>query len=162
MERYQVSYRQLALSYHAQAPEALCGMAERYIKEKKPTFLAVCFDNPDHVGHQSGHDTSEYYAKLKELDAYIARVVRAVKDADMFKETIFIITSDHGGIGKGHGGKTMPEMETPFVIYGKNVKNGGEFSGSMMQYDVASTVAYIFDLEQPQVWIGRPMKRVFK
>lgn len=53
-------------------------------------------------------------------------------------------------------------METPFVIYGKNVKNGGEFSGSMMQYDVASTVAYIFDLEQPQVWIGRPMKRVFK
>ena len=33
---------------------------------------------------------------------------------------------------------------------------------SMMQFDVASTIAYIFKLEQPQVWIGRPMKQVFK
>lgn len=158
----------LALDYHAQAPdynkhpEALCGMAEKYIKEKTPVLLAVCFDNPDHVGHAAGHDTPEYYAKLNELDTYVARIVQAVKDAGMFDETIFIITADHGGINKGHGGKTMQEMETPFIICGKNVKKGGEFSESMMQYDVASTIAYIFDLKQPQVWIGRPMKQVFK
>lgn len=158
----------LALDYHAQAPdynkhpEALCGMAEKYIKEKTPVLLAVCFDNPDHVGHAAGHDTPEYYAKLNELDIYVARIVQAVKDAGMFDETIFIITADHGGINKGHGGKTMQEMETPFIICGKNVKKGGEFSESMMQYDVASTIAYIFGLKQPQVWIGRPMKQVFK
>ncbi|MBU3856373.1 MAG: alkaline phosphatase [Candidatus Phocaeicola excrementipullorum] len=158
----------LALDYHAQAPdynkhpEALCGMAEKYIKEKTPVLLAVCFDNPDHVGHTAGHDTPEYYAKLNELDTYVARIVQAVKDAGMFDNTIFIITADHGGINKGHGGKTMQEMETPFIICGKNVKKGGEFSESMMQYDVASTIAYIFGLKQPQVWIGRPMKQVFK
>ena len=158
----------LALDYHAQAPdynkhsEALCGMAEKYIKEKTPVLLAVCFDNPDHVGHSAGHDTPEYYAKLNELDTYVARIVQAVKDAGMFDNTIFIITADHGGINKGHGGKTMQEMETPFIICGKNVKKGGEFSESMMQYDVASTIAYIFGLKQPQVWIGRPMKQVFK
>lgn len=158
----------LALDYHVQAPdynkhpEALCGMAEKYIKEKTPVLLAVCFDNPDHVGHAAGHDTPEYYAKLNELDIYVARIVQAVKDAGMFDNTIFIITADHGGINKGHGGKTMQEMETPFIICGKNVKKGGEFSESMMQYDVASTIAYIFGLKQPQVWIGRPMKQVFK
>lgn len=158
----------LALSHHAQAPdynkhpEALCGMAETYIKEKKPHLLAVCFDNPDHVGHQAGHDTPEYYAKLKELDGYVARIVQAVKDASMLKQTIFILTADHGGIDKGHGGKTMQEMQTPFIISGKNVRKGLEFRESMMQYDVASTIAYIFDLEQPQVWIGRPMKQVFR
>ena len=158
----------LALDYHVQAPdynkhpEALCGMAEKYIKEKTPVLLAVCFDNPDHVGHAAGHDTPEYYAKLNELDTYVARIVQAVKDAGMFDNTIFIITADHGGINKGHGGKTMQEMETPFIICGKNVKKGGEFSESMMQYDVASTIAYIFGLKQPQVWIGRPMKQVFK
>nr|WP_302830607.1 alkaline phosphatase [uncultured Bacteroides sp.] len=158
----------LALNHYAKAPdynqhpEALCGMAEKYIKEKKPALLAVCFDNPDHVGHKAGHDTPEYYAKLKELDTYVSRIVQAVKDAGMLKETIFIITSDHGGINKGHGGKTMQEMQTPFIISGKNVKKGLEFHESMMQYDVASTIAYIFGLEQPQVWIGRPMKQVFK
>ena len=56
----------------------------------------------------------------------------------------------------------LSPMETPFIISGKGVRKGGEFQESMMQFDVASTIAYIFDLEQPQVWIGRPMKQVFK
>ena len=158
----------LALNHHALAPDykkhpqALCDMAETYIKEKKPALLAVCFDNPDHVGHDAGHDTPEYYDKLKELDGYVGRIIQAVEEAGMLKETVFIITADHGGIEKGHGGKTMREMETPFIISGKNIKKGVEFSESMMQYDVASTVAHIFGLKQPQVWIGRPMQQVFK
>lgn len=158
----------LSVNYHEKAPDynkfptALCEMSEKYIKGNKPSLVAICFDNPDHVGHGDGHDTPAYYAKLKELDSYIARIVKAVEEAGMMQETIFIITSDHGGINKGHGGKTMQEMETPFIIAGKNIKKGGEFSESMMQYDVASTMAYIFGLQQPQVWIGRPMTQVFK
>ena len=90
-------------------------------------------------------------------------VIQAVKDAGMLDDTIFILTSDHGGIDKGHGGKTMQEMETAFIISGKNIKKGLRFDDvSMMQYDVASTIACIFNLEQPQVWIGRPMEIVFK
>lgn len=44
----------------------------------------------------------------------------------------------------------------------KHVKRGGEFEESMMQYDTAATIAYIFGLKQPQVWTGRPMTQVFK
>lgn len=107
--------------------------------------------------------TPEYYEKLKELDVYVGQIVQAVKDAGMLDDTIFILTSDHGGIDKGHGGKTMQEMETAFIISGKNIKKGLRFDDvSMMQYDVASTIARIFHLEQPQVWIGRPMEIVFK
>ena len=159
----------LSLSYHQQSPdcnkypERLSEMAASYIKEKQPALFAICFDGPDHTGHTEGHDTPAYYTKLQELDKYVGRIVQAVKDAGMEKETIFIVTSDHGGIKKGHGGKTMQEMETPFIISGKNIKSGLRFDDlSMMQYDVASTIAHIFNLEQPQVWIGRPMKTVFK
>lgn len=158
----------LAVSCHKQAPDynknptALCEMAVSYLKEKKPTLSLFAFDNPDHIGHGIGHDTPEYYAKLKELDGYIAQIVQATKDAGIFDQTIFIITSDHGGINKGHGGKTMSEMESPFIICGKNIKKGLNFTESMMQYDIASTIAYIFGVKQPQVWIGRPMKQVFK
>lgn len=157
----------LALNYYAQAvdaneqPDQLCTMAEVYIKDKKPTLLAVCFDALDHVGHKEGHDTPQYYAKLSELDGYVARIVQAVQEAGMLDETIFVLTSDHGGIGHGHGGKTMLEMQSPFIITGKNVKSGLEFHESMVQYDVASTIAYVFGLEQPQVWVGRPMVQVF-
>ena len=41
-------------------------------------------------------------------------------------------------------------------------EKGYEFEESMMQFDCASTIAYIFGLKQPQVWIGRPMTQVFK
>lgn len=158
----------LSMNYHAQGPdynkqpEALCEMACKYIADKKPTMTLIVFDNPDHVGHGDGHDTPAYYANIKQLDSYIGRIVDAVKKAGIYDDTIFIITADHGGIEKGHGGKTMMEMETPFIIAGKNIKKGYCFDDiSMMQFDCASTVAEIFNLKQPQVWIGRPMP-VFK
>lgn len=154
----------LALDYYVQGPdynqypEALTDIAVEYIMDKKPDLFAIIYDNPDHLGHISGHDTPEYYAKLKELDGYIGRIVDAVKEAGMIDETIFIITADHGGIEKGHGGKTMNEMETPFIISGKNIKKGYCFDDiSMMQFDCAATVADILGLTPPQVWIGRPM-----
>ncbi|MDR2680755.1 MAG: alkaline phosphatase [Tannerella sp.] len=158
----------LSLSYYKQSPdykvvpEGLCDMAVKYITEKKPEFAAIIFDEPDHVGHGEGHDTPGYYATLTRLDGYVGKIIEAVKKAGIFDETIFIVTADHGGTGKGHGGKTMLEMETPFIISGKNVKKDFRFDESMMQFDIASTVAYIFDLKQPQVWIGRPMTQVFK
>ncbi|WP_442878924.1 alkaline phosphatase [Bacteroides sp.] len=158
----------LAMSYQQQVPDynkypkAMSEMASQYIKEKKPVLAGFIFDSPDHTGHVDGHDTPAYYAKLEELDEYIGQIIKAVEEADMLDQTIFIVTSDHGGIKKGHGGKTMEEMETPFIISGKNIKKGLCFDDSMMQFDVASTIASIFALKQPQVWIGRPMKQVFK
>lgn len=158
----------LSMNYHVQTPDynqypnALADSACAYIKSKKPNLTAICFDNPDHVGHEAGHDTPEYYAMMKTLDGYIHQIIQATKEAGIYEESIFILTADHGGIGNGHGGKTMAEMETPFIIAGKNVKKGGEFTESMMQYDCAATIAYIFGLKQPQVWTGRPMTQVFK
>ena len=158
----------LSLNDHIHTPydgnnsEATCTAAIEYIKSEKPNLVGIFFDNPDHIGHTAGHDTPEYYEVLKELDGYIARIVKAVDDAGLTDDTIFIISSDHGGIEKGHGGITMAEMETPFIISGKNVRKEGAFEQSMMQFDVASTIAHILGVEQPQVWIGRPMLQVFK
>ena len=157
----------LALSYDKNITEkpqnpATAKCAVEYIKRARPALVNIVFDEPDHVGHAEGHDTPAYYEKLKELDGYIGQIIQAVKDAGMLDETIFIVTADHGGIKKGHGGKTMEEMGTGFIIAGKGIKKGYEFQESMMQFDCASTIAYIFGLKQPQVWIGRPMIQVFK
>ena len=157
----------LALSYDKNITEkpqnpATAKCAVEYIKRARPALVNIVFDEPDHVGHAEGHDTPAYYEKLKELAGYIGQIIQAVKDAGMLDETIFIVTADHGGIKKGHGGKTMEEMETAFIIAGKGIKKGYEFQESMMQFDCASTIAYIFGLKQPQVWIGRPMIQVFK
>ena len=59
-------------------------------------------------------------------------------------------------------GVCFPTVEIPFIIAGKNVRKGGEFQESMMQFDTAATMGYVFGVKQPQVWIGRPMIQVFK
>lgn len=133
-----------------------------YIRSAKPTLLNIVYDEPDHIGHGTGHDTPQYYAKLHELDSCVSEIVQATKDAGIFENTVFIVTADHGGIGKGHGGKTMQEMETPFIIAGPGIRKNHEITESMMQFDVAPTIAHIFGLKTPQVWIGRPILSIFK
>jgi hypothetical protein len=122
----------------------------------------VCFDEPDHTGYAAGHATPEYYAMLSRLDQFVGRIVEATKRAGIYDDAVIIVTSDHGGINKGHGGITLQEMETPFVVSGKGIKKGRKITDSMMQYDVVSTVADILGLQQPQVWTGRPMTEIYK
>ena len=158
----------LALNYDKHVLEAskdstaTARYAIDYIKNKKPTFVNIVYDVLDHVGHAAGHDTPAYYTKLEELDQYVGDIMQAVKDAGIWDESIIIVTADHGGINYNHGGRTMQEMETPFIIYGPHVKQNHEIQESMMQFDIASTIGYIFALQQPQVWIGRPIISAFE
>ena len=133
-----------------------------YIVEKRPTFCTVVYDFPDHYGHSFGFDSNEYYQSLMELDKCLDAIIKAAKDAGIYDKSIFIVTSDHGGTGKTHGGKTLKEMETPFVIFGCNVKKNHEVVEMMMQYDIAATIAYVFGLDMPQAWIGRPISSIFE
>ena len=158
----------LAFDYHEQTPDcekyptALGEMAVRYILEKKPDLGVFIYDSPDHPGHEYGYGSEGYYANLKVLDGYIGEIIAAVKEAGIYDDTIFIVTSDHGGIGTGHGGKSMMEIETPFIIAGKNVRKGGKFDRPMMQFDVAATMAEIFGVATPDVWRAKSMNQVFE
>jgi arylsulfatase A-like enzyme len=124
--------------------------------------MAIIYDDPDHVGHSAGHDTPEYYARMEELDALLGEIITAIKEAGIYDDSVIIVTSDHGGINHGHGGQSMMEMETPFIIAGKNIKQGGEFSEVMLQQDTAHTLAEIFGLTVPQMWSGNSMSHVFE
>lgn len=158
----------LALSYDKHVAEAeadstaLARYAVGYIKRAKPAFVNIVYDALDHAGHAKGHDTPGYYRKLEEIDGYVGQIVEAVKEAGMWDESVIIVTADHGGIGTSHGGRTMQEMETPFIICGKGIRKNYEIKESMMQYDVASTIVSIFGAEQPQVWVGRSVSSVFE
>ena len=56
----------------------------------------------------------------------------------------------------------MAEMETPFIVWGKGIARGHEIPESVMVFDTAPTIGYIFSIKQPQVWIGRPVMSVFE
>lgn len=158
----------LAINYrlHAEPSEQNPGgclmPAIEYIKTKKPNFCAVIFDQPDGVGHSLGWDSPEYFAKISQLDSCLGKIVDAVNEAGIMDETVIIVTADHGGKDRNHGGKTMKEMQTPIVFYGKGIKKGFKIPESTMVYDIAATIGYMFNVEQPQVWIARPITSVFE
>lgn len=135
--------------------------AEQYIKTDKPDFLFIHFSDVDGAGHGIGWGTPAYYDAISLMDTRIGKIIQAVNDAGMKDNTVIIVTADHGGIKTGHGGKSMQEMEIPWIIYGKHIKKGTELTQSIMTYDTAATIAYIFGLKTPQVWIGMPVEAAF-
>lgn len=158
----------LAISHWEYIPDSYvdinknCTIAENYIKQYKPFFYTAYFGTLDESGHDHGWYTPEYYATLSEVDMAVGRIIQALKDVGIYDDTIIIVTSDHGGINKGHGGMTLEELETPFIISGKGVKKGYEFADAMMQYDTPATIAYILGIQPPQPWVGRPVMSIFE
>lgn len=136
------------------AQPALTDLAVQYIKDKKPTLLAVCYDEPDGAGHRYGHGSPEYYQAMNMLDGYIARIVQATKDAGIYDNTTFVITADHGGIGHGHGRQSLQEFLTMFILSGKGVNPIGQFEQRMVRFDTAPTVNALLGIDCPQAWTG--------
>lgn len=132
-----------------------------FIIDQKPALTFIHFTEPDGAGHEIGHDTPEYYEAVEEIDSLVGAILEDLEKAEMIDDTIIIFSADHGGIGKGHGGKTLNEVEIPWIIYGKNVAANGELETSIVTYDTAATIAYILGLEMPSFWRGKPVKKAF-
>jgi Uncharacterized proteins of the AP superfamily len=127
--------------------------AIKYIKEKKPGLAAFIWDYPDKTGHTIGWYTDEYMKELSHVDTIIESVVNACIEAGIMDDTLFIITSDHGGHEKTHHQPLMSDLETPFIMFGNDVVPG-MIETPFMQYDIASIIADYLYLEQPIAWRG--------
>ena len=130
-----------------------------YIKETKPFLTTVVFNEPDHNGFWG---FPSYYAKLAEMDGYIAIIEQAVKDAGIYDDTVFILSADHGGTVTGHGRNIPKHRRIPLVIYGSNIKNGIIIPANRSICDIAPTMAIILGLEIPFEWSGKPILGIFK
>lgn len=141
---------------------ALTKAATSYIREKKPNFLFIHLHDVDSVGHNAGHGTPEYYAAIERTDTHIGSIIKSIEEAGIMDKTAIIFTADHGGINKGHGSISMQEMQIPWIIKGPGIRRNNEITQSIMTFDTAATIAAIFKLTPPQVWIGRPVAAAFK
>ena len=118
-------------------------------------------DEPDHAGHEIGHDTPEYYEATEKIDTLVGRVINTLEKENMMEDTIIIFTSDHGGINKGHGGKTLLEVEIPWIVYGKGISQQ-ELDQTVVTYDTGATIAYLLGLKTPEHWRGKAITSIVK
>ena len=138
--------------------------AAEYLTTAKPALFTLYFDELDHgSGHPTGWGSPHYYKTMELLDSCIGDLIQALKGAGMWEDTIFIVSSDHGGTPDGnHGGYTLREMESPYIVCGKNIRKGHEIKTPLMQYDLTANFAYMLGLEIPVHWRGRPTLEMFK
>lgn len=147
---------------HGESEDETAALAQAYIKAKRPTFLFVHFDHVDHAGHEYGHGTPQYYEAVAKADTLIAGIRQATVEAGIADDTVILVTSDHGGVGKGHGGETLAELEIPWIAYGAGINRGVELDLPINTFDTPATAAWLLGADIPYAWLGRPVRPALK
>ncbi len=132
--------------------------------QKSPTLVFLYSVHTDHAGHDHKWMSPEYISSIEEADSAIGSFISKLKEQNLYEDTYFLFITDHGGIGTGHGGVTMNEMEIPWGITGKKIKNLGVTDSFFNNNKNTSLVlAQIFGLKAiPKSWTGIAPKAIFK
>jgi len=125
---------------------------------EKPTLAMIHLDHVDHAGHADGWHSPSYDEAVREADRLIGELLDRLRRAGMLDRTAILVTADHGGKEKKHGGMSMGEIEIPWILTGPGVATG-EISHPVNTYDTAATIAHLLGLRPPKCWIGQPVRR---
>jgi len=142
-----------------------------FIKKKDPTKPSLVFthvDFLDHIGHENGWNTQAYRDGISQVDELIGRVLDYLKDTETGRNTLLILSSDHGGINrivdlnfqKGWHNRNETEVRRiPFMATGPGITGdrllqtplgkGKRPDGKPSILDIAPTVLGIFRVDQP-------------
>ncbi len=132
-----------------------------YLMKESPDFTFIYAGHVDEIGHKFGHGSPEYYKSIEDIDAKIGELLKALNSNSSYENINIIVISDHGGVGYGHGGESMAEIQVPWIIKGPGIIQNKLIEEPLNTYSTASTIAYIFGLKQPPQWIARPVLSVF-
>lgn len=64
--------------------------------EKRPQFLTLYFDEPDHSGHVYGPASPEAIASLENVDKHLLNLINGIKSRQLENKVNLIVVSDHG------------------------------------------------------------------
>jgi len=102
-----------------------------------------------------------YEIHVREVDLYLETLFKALEDKGVLKDSVVIITSDHGDEFNEHGGlshrdKMYSELiDTPLFIYGTG--KSGECDALVSNVDISPTIAHLFGADPAPNWEGRSL-----
>lgn len=133
-----------------------------YARSRRPQVVFVHFRDPDSAGHKYGWMSEEQMAAIRECDESLGRLLDGLDDIPEYRERItVIVTSDHGGHRKTHGGTSRVDMTIPWLAWGFGVAGGTRIQSKVTTYDTAATALYLLGVDVPADWSGRPVFSAF-
>ncbi len=84
-------------------------------------YVRTHWIEPDTIGHAysesvDGKITSQYRQALIEVDQALGNLIKTVEDAGIAKQTLILVSTDHGFIGSGHSGPPYPDGDQEVTI----------------------------------------------
>ena len=125
-----------------------------------PEFMFIHLDSVDGEGHSHGWGSRQYISAVESVDYLIGILITRLKELSLFDKTIIMITSDHGG-DSSHSRDNYVTRSIPFVISGSSIVANQKIELQSRIWDIAPTVAQIWNLDRPSAWIGSPLWEVF-
>jgi hypothetical protein len=135
--------------------------AMAYLAAEKPELLFIHLDNVDDAGHTYGWGSPQYLAAVEKVDDMLGRLQKTLDDLHLRDSTTLLMTADHGGIGKSHGGMTMQEIEIPWMITGPGVRKDHRIDTQILQFDTAATLAHVLKVTPSPCWRSQPVISAF-
>ena len=108
--------------------------------------LFLFLDGPDAAGHAEGFASAAYSRAVGEADAALARLlaVAAARPGFDDEDWQIVVTTDHGGVGRDHGGASAVETTIPLLVASRETPLDGE---GVRNVDVAPTVLAHFGVD---------------
>lgn len=137
--------------------------AFQFVKKHRynPTVVFLYSVHTDHAGHKYGWMSREYLQSIEEADQQIGIFFQKLRQEDLFNDTHFLFLTDHGGIGKGHGGTSAAEMIVPWGISGPGIKRNFLISEPNNTTNTAPMLLHLFGGKPLPEWTGKVIESVF-
>ncbi|MGA4643372.1 alkaline phosphatase family protein [Limisphaera sp. 4302-co] len=136
--------------------------AAAYIRQNRPNLCFIHLADPDVVGHKHGWGSPEQRRCLQDVDAALNEILGAIRRAGLRRNTVLIVTADHGGHGKGHSSDVPENVRIPWIAWGADVRNGTELNEPISTCDTAATALWLLDVPSPGPLDGRPVRVAFR
>lgn len=123
-------------------------------------LMLMHFPDGDLAGHEHGWMSAEQLFAYKRDDEALGLLIEVMKSRGLFDDTLFIITSDHGGHDSTHGTDLPEDTTIPWIINGPGVVPK-QLQTQVYIMDTAATVAFVLGLPIPVEWEGLPVYESF-
>jgi hypothetical protein len=114
----------------------------------------------DIAGHEAGWMSPHQANTIRLADEALGMLVAELDARDLRRETLIIVTSDHGGYGGGHGTDVREDMTIPWVVTGPGIQPRTLMT-TIHTMDTAATAAFALGLPIPAEWDGVPVYEAF-
>lgn len=136
--------------------------AARYIEQEKPTLTFVHFSDPDEKGHSAGWMSEDQKRAARDSDACLGTIYQALERSGMLRETLVIVSADHGGHNHNHSGALISDRYIPWIAMGPGVRKGYPIRGLISTMDTAATALSVLGLVPMTHISGKPVHEIFQ